>query len=526
MVDRGGASNSVHPLSCAGRLRVRRLVEAGEPEPPPVGLLRRIALEIHGHCRYRLLKAHRLAWGWTVEQAVERLLAVARAQGLGERGLTVRSWTQWEAPRGGRRPSGEYQDLLCRLFRTGPVQLGLAADYTEPHEGAARGPDAGVVPAATGDAGLLPLPVPEDAPVRFVPGAGMLGQQSKPPGKDRNVERRRLLAHAAAVTVGAVAFDINHWQALATADTLLPARLGAAEAEQVEALTAALRGMDYQHGGGICRELAVSQLDRARQLLTVPCDEGLQRRLQLAVADLHNLVGWTNFDVGAHGAAQEHFTQALELARHAGDDTLVTDVLYSMGRVPLHEGRAGEALRFFQLAQIAAQDSGSSLAVALVCANEAWAYGMLGNATQARRSVGRAWDELARSDGPVPPWLGFFDEADLHAMTGITHDALAVHDPAHASTAVAELELSLAARSQVMQRSRVFDLIALAANHLRQGDVDHGTVVAGQALDQVGALRSSRALDRLAPLRATAVTRGSSDDARVVVERVDALRAT
>jgi hypothetical protein len=47
--------------------------------------------------------------------------------GFKRRGLTERSWRQWEA---GDRPSRDYEDLLCRLFDTGPVQLGFAADYT------------------------------------------------------------------------------------------------------------------------------------------------------------------------------------------------------------------------------------------------------------------------------------------------------------------------------------------------------------------------------------------------------------
>ncbi len=32
----------------------------------------------------------------------------------------------------GERPNADYQNLLCRLFQTGPAQLGFAADYT-PH---------------------------------------------------------------------------------------------------------------------------------------------------------------------------------------------------------------------------------------------------------------------------------------------------------------------------------------------------------------------------------------------------------
>ena len=53
------------------------------------------------------------------------------------RGLTERSWREWEA---GARPDRDYTDLLCRLFETGPVQLGFARDYTP--RSCARSPSA------------------------------------------------------------------------------------------------------------------------------------------------------------------------------------------------------------------------------------------------------------------------------------------------------------------------------------------------------------------------------------------------
>ncbi|WP_280369726.1 ATP-binding protein [Nocardia wallacei] len=91
-----------------------------------VELLHAIAQEIADGCGHSLFKAHRLAWGWTVAEAVERFHQMCRRDKLKPRGLVVRSWMEWEA---GGRPSFDYQDLLCRLFRTNPVQLGWAVDY-------------------------------------------------------------------------------------------------------------------------------------------------------------------------------------------------------------------------------------------------------------------------------------------------------------------------------------------------------------------------------------------------------------
>lgn len=61
-----------------------------------------MAADIAGQCGHTLLKAHRLAWGWTVTQAVDAF------------------------------------HQMCRLFHTSPVHLGWAADYTPAEPPAAR----------------------------------------------------------------------------------------------------------------------------------------------------------------------------------------------------------------------------------------------------------------------------------------------------------------------------------------------------------------------------------------------------
>jgi tetratricopeptide (TPR) repeat protein len=124
-----------HDRKCALRIRTRRLVEAGDPPKPPLWLLHGIAREIHRCCGHSLLKAHRLAYDWTVEEAVEAFHAMCKERHLGARGLTTRSWTEWES---GANPNGDYQDLLCRLFTTGPVQLGFATDYSDEDSGPHR----------------------------------------------------------------------------------------------------------------------------------------------------------------------------------------------------------------------------------------------------------------------------------------------------------------------------------------------------------------------------------------------------
>lgn len=116
-----------HPLNCARRIRWQRLADAGDPAEPPVWLVHRIAVAIAACCGHSRLKAHRLAFGWTIAVAVDRARAASSGTGAATLALSERSWKEWEA---GKWPIDAYRDVLARLFQTGHVQLGYAADYT------------------------------------------------------------------------------------------------------------------------------------------------------------------------------------------------------------------------------------------------------------------------------------------------------------------------------------------------------------------------------------------------------------
>ena len=347
-------------------------------------------------------------------------------------------------------------------------------------------------------------------------------------GRDQEeepVRRRRFLAHAAAVAVGAVT---NRWQPTSGADAATPAptRIGLVDVEQLEAVTGSRRTVDYQYGGGACRQALLAQLSWAHGLLDADAADAVHRRLQLAVADAHNLAGWTSHDIGLDDSARSHFAQALELARAADDPSLIANVLYRAGRLHLHRGHAVEALRLFQLGQITAQDTGDALTVALLCVNEAWAYAVLGDARAASASLGRATDEYSRADDQAAPaWVRFFGAADLHATTGVTMTVLSAQDRRWCEPAITELTVSTSARGQDMSRSRAFELTALATAHLRAGDRDHGCTVGAQAVDLAEQLRSTRVVERLQPLRAETSRHLHDPDARQLAERITAITA-
>ncbi|MGH3799337.1 MAG: helix-turn-helix domain-containing protein [Pseudonocardiaceae bacterium] len=344
--------------------------------------------------------------------------------------------------------------------------------------------------------------------------------------EDESVKRRNLLAHGAAVMFGTAVLgaDKGKWLPSPT-QTPAPSNIGMTDVKQVEAATRAMRTLDYQFGGGACRDAVVAQLSWAQRLLSASAKDVVRTRLFRALGDLQNLAGWTTFDVGLLDSSRNHFATALEFAKQSGDSSLLSNIMYRIGRVYLHHDEPNDALKWFQLGQIAAQDSGSGLAVSVLCGNEAWAYAMMGKDEQARKLLVRSRDELARADpDEVPDWARFYNQTDMNAMIGTVHTVLSAIDVKHAAIAIPALNQALADYDDSMSRSRAFTLTALATNHLRQGDVDHGVRIGRDALTLATGLKSKRVTDRLEPLEIETGRRSSNSDSRHLSQLIRQLR--
>src|SRR6266545_1805270 len=348
--------------------------------------------------------------------------------------------------------------------------------------------------------------------------------------EDESVKRRKFLAHAAAVAVGAHVLgdaDMGSWVANPML-TPAPGRIGMTDVRQVEAATRALRSLDYQYGGGFCRDAVVAQLSWGQQMLGANAQDHVKKRLHVALADLHNLAGWTSFDIGLVDSARNHFGRALELAKSGDSEQLVANILYRMGRVYLHNEAPQDALKMFQLGQIAAQESGSELAVAVICANQAWAYAMMGYEEQTMKLIGRTRDEFQRANlAEAEDWVRFFNETDVYAMIGTVHTVLAHNGfPKHTQYAIPALTRAIEAYGDEMARSKAFNLSALATNHLLDGDIDHGAKVGNGAVDLAEHLKSNRVKDRMRPLKDEADKRRNNSHARELSDNIGRLNVS
>jgi hypothetical protein len=185
-------------------------------------------------------------------------------------------------------------------------------------------------------------------------------------------------------------------------------------------------------------------------------------------------------------------------------------------------------LREFQLGQVAAQACGSALAVAILCGNQAWAYAKMGLADQALALLGQSRNEFARAElTQAPPWATFFTETDMSAMVGTVYTELAVTVcPTYTRSAIPAVSTAINGYGPEMTRSRSFNLILLATNHLLDNDIDHAATVGAQAVTVAQSVKTARTKDRLRPLKREADKRRTNADARALSERIATFTAT
>ncbi|RSN56600.1 helix-turn-helix domain-containing protein [Actinomadura sp. WAC 06369] len=110
-----------HAPSCARRWRERAEADGWRTW--------RLVQAIHGCCGVSLLKAHRLARGWTAQTAIDHLMELCERENLGRPQANIDLLNVWE--NGRARPRPDTIDRLARLYRANPVRLGLDADYSE-----------------------------------------------------------------------------------------------------------------------------------------------------------------------------------------------------------------------------------------------------------------------------------------------------------------------------------------------------------------------------------------------------------
>ncbi|MFI1013029.1 helix-turn-helix domain-containing protein [Streptomyces sp. NPDC020965] len=366
-----------HPASCAARMRDRAETEGWPAE--------QAAATIAQCCSVSPLRAHRLARGWTLKQAVDAYRTmtqnVAWAARVDQEQLRI-----WET-RPTRRPRAQTIDLLCRLYGTSAEGLGLSGDYS---------------PAPTSTASMPAIPdLHRNAgPAAFAP-------QLAADALDQVLDRTRhgvdrTLARA---TVSPTQLDLLE-------ERLLDLRRQYLVTAPVPMLGLMLPDLDE-----------IQLLAAERQPATV------QMRLSEMTAVLATLVADALMKVGRLRQSRAWYATA----RAAADDSTNTDlrarVRAQAAMLPYYYGPLGTAVALSREARILARHHFTPTG-AFAAAAEARALARHGDTTRAHEAIRRSRDAFDRASPGDPDDAFAFPERRLllylsGALTylGNTHEA-------------------------------------------------------------------------------------------------------
>ncbi|WP_433262730.1 helix-turn-helix domain-containing protein [Actinosynnema sp. CS-041913] len=311
-------------------------------------------------------------------------------------------------------------------------------------------------------------------------------------GLGEDVNRRELLAAAAAVFAGANAPEplARLLDGLTSADA--PGKVGRSEVEAVRHATTVYTTMDLRYGGAVAADVSSGALRWAVSLLDAPMRDDTRVALSAAVGALADRTAWTHFDSGRTYSARRLSTLALRTADAGADPDLRAHVVLNMAAQVGDESPA-DAVNLVE----------SALSDHRVCGMEranlhAGLAGHLAKSGDKRRALRHVVEAeaLAGRGGETPPWLRFltFDHLD-----SIITQSLAAADESR--EAIQRFERLLPRMDPARLRGRAGRMIDLADLYVGGGRVDEARALADEAGVALSDVRSVRVAGRLVALR-------------------------
>lgn len=311
---------------------------------------------------------------------------------------------------------------------------------------------------------------------------------------------------AASAVPGVIAgflFSGQAWQEGRGAGGLaLPAQgNGAAAAGRIRAFTHSLMDLDFQYGGGhVRRVLLLYFQSEVMPLLRMQHPERVRRELFGAAAEVAELLGWSAYDAGRHGAAQRYYAQSLRLAGEAADPVLGGRLMSSLSHQANYLGHFREALQLARAAQSAAGNRATPTVQSMFLAMEARALASLGDQAGCAAVLHRAERELDRRvPADDPEWIYYFDELEFAGE--------AAHCARDLGQATETRQAASAALDPVATppRTAAFISMVAAAGALHGGNLDEALAVASGAVELAGQLQSARYLRYVSDFHSTLV---------------------
>ncbi len=263
--------------------------------------------------------------------------------------------------------------------------------------------------------------------------------------------------------------------------------------DSVEEITAQLRRMDDQFGGGAVLDLIKSQVRFVLDLLRDRSyAETVGKRLHAAAAELLRLAGWVSFDVGQHASAQRYWLAALRGAHSAGDRSIGANILGFMSCQAKDMGMFTEAVHLAEAANHG-YPGASPRVTAIINLRIAEAHAQTNDSKQVQRAIDTAHDAIQDSAGADPAWSYWLDEAHLNEQAGYCYTRL--NDWSRAQL---HLERSINPAGNEYKREGVLRRALLAGTYARLGEPERACATGNEAIDLLAEdVDSSRCINHL-----------------------------
>ncbi|WP_062204410.1 helix-turn-helix transcriptional regulator [Streptomyces sp. NBRC 109706] len=247
-------------------------------------------------------------------------------------------------------------------------------------------------------------------------------------------------------------------------------------------------------GGGLVRARAIGQLMWATNLLHVTCPPKLEPELFSAVGALASVMGASAFDAYEHDHAAQLFDLSVQCAEHSDNWHLRARALNWRSRQATWRGAPDSGLTYAEMGLVRA-DRLTSREKAMLHGARARAFAQMGDRQATLAAIGSGDDAFANTrDGEDAEWMAYYDYAQHHGDTGHAAFDIALLPGQSPDFAATRLRIATRHHTDAYVRSRSLSGTKLATLTMHRGDPQEAVLIAHRALDEMGQLRSQRAI--------------------------------
>lgn len=247
--------------------------------------------------------------------------------------------------------------------------------------------------------------------------------------------------------------------------------------------------LDFKYGGGHGHK-ALRHYFRHEvlPLLDASYSQKVGTALFGAASEVSQLLAWTAYDTGNHRLAHRYLTSTLRLSQVIDDRMFGARILGNLSHQANYLGNHTQAIQLARAAVEGAKGRATPRAMANYSAMEARALSNAGDDMAAGRAMREAERHFERADtAEDPPWLSYFDEAEL--MGELCH---CFRDLKMRREAVEQAQRAVDSTDPKYARTLGFCRMVLAQSQLLNGELEAAVQTASLAVDGGDTLQSNR----------------------------------